>query len=99
MRHGGPPSIVASRLIGSRRLRRRHEPDARPAVDSPGRHPGGEFWLDEPNQRALQGFLRFVGGRSAESERLRPFGERGGASIREPVVPCGTGSCEPGPPP
>ena len=47
-----------------RRLRRRHEPDARPAVDSPGRHPGGEFWLDAPNQRALQGFLRFVGGYS-----------------------------------
>ena len=60
---------------------------------------GGESWLDDPNQRALQGFLRFVRGCSADSERLRPFGERGGASIREPVDPCGTGACEPGPPP
>jgi hypothetical protein len=58
-----------------------------------------EFWLDEPNQRALREFLRFVGGRSAEAERLRPFGERGGARVSEPVDACVTGACEPGPPP
>jgi hypothetical protein len=58
-----------------------------------------EFWLDEPNQRTLQGFLRFVGGRSPEPERLRPFGERDGARVSEPVDACLTGACEPGPPP
>jgi hypothetical protein len=54
------------------------------------------FWLDAPNQRALQQFLRFVGGHSTAPERLRPFGEP--ADPSEPD-PCLTGACEPGPPP
>jgi hypothetical protein len=53
------------------------------------------FWLDEQNQRALAAFLRFVGGGVAVPERLRPFGAR----VGEPVDPCATGACEPGPPP
>jgi hypothetical protein len=58
-----------------------------------------EFWLDEPNQRTLREFLDFVGGRPAEAEQLRPFGERGGGRVSEPVDACVTGACEPGPPP
>jgi hypothetical protein len=38
-------------------------------------------------------------GTASSSPCLRPFGERDGARVSEPVDACLTGACEPGPPP